>query len=146
MDIAEKVKNRPESFVVDETGKPTTVSLPQMQVYDFNKIAYEKVKPMSDADFINDMTGIGLWFSSQQKFRYFLLLGWEDRYFTFFNIEKHNYNAAREALINCVRSLGIPLDINYNHSENNYDFWIRQGDGKAHMYKLFPCNDFVVEA
>ena len=23
MDIAEKVKNRPESFVVDETGKPT---------------------------------------------------------------------------------------------------------------------------
>ena len=37
MDIAEKVKNRPESFVVDETGKPTSVSLPQMQVYDFNK-------------------------------------------------------------------------------------------------------------
>lgn len=146
MDIAEKVKNRPESFVVDETGKPTTVSLPQMQVYDFNKMAYEKVKPMSDADFINDMTGIGLWFSSQQKFRYFLLLGWEDRYFTFFNIENHNYNAAREALINCVRSLGIPLDINYNHSENNYDFWIRQEDGRAHMYKLFPCNDFVVEA
>lgn len=146
MDIAEKVKNRPESFVVDETGKPTTVSLPQMQVYDFNKMAYEKVKPMSDADFINDITGIGLWFSSQQKFRYFLLLGWEDRYFTFFNIENHNYNAAREALINCVRSLGIPLDINYNHSENNYDFWIRQEDGRAHMYKLFPCNDFVVEA
>lgn len=146
MDIAEKVKNRPESFVVDETGKPTTVSLPQMQVYDFNKMAYEKVKPMSDADFINDTTGIGLWFSSQQKFRYFLLLGWEDRYFTFFNIENHNYNAAREALIHCVRSLGIPLDINYNHSENNYDFWIRQGDEKAHMYKLFPCNDFVVEA
>lgn len=146
MDIAEKVKNRPESFVVDETGKPTTVSLPQMQVYDFNKMAYEKVKPMSDADFINDMTGIGLWFSSQQKFRYFLLLGWEDRYFTFFDIENHNYNAAREALINCIRSLGIPLDINYNHSENNYDFWIRQGDGKTHMYKLFPCNDFVVEA
>lgn len=146
MDIAEKVKNRPESFVVDETGKPTTVSLPQMQVYDFNKMAYEKVKPMSDADFINDITGIGLWFSSQQKFRYFLLLGWEDRYFTFFNIENHNYNAAREALINCIRSLGIPLDINYNHSENNYDFWIRQGDEKAHMYKLLPCNDFVVEA
>lgn len=146
MDIAEKVKNRPESFVVDEAGKPTSVSLPQMQVYDFNKMAYEKVKPMRDADFINDMTGIGLWFSSQQKFRYFLLLGWEDRYFTFFNIENHNYNAAREALINCVRSLGIPLDINYNHSENNYDFWIRQEDGKAHMYKLFPCNDFVVEA
>lgn len=146
MDIAKKVKNRPESFVVDETGKPTTVSLPQMQVYDFNKMAYEKVKPMSDADFINDMTGIGLWFSSQQKFRYFLLLGWEDRYFTFFNIENHNYNAARETLINCVRSLGVPLDINYNHSENNYDFWIRQKDGKAHMYKLFPCNDFVVEA
>lgn len=146
MDIAEKVKNRPESFVVDETGKPTTVSLPQMQVYDFNKMAYEKVKPMSDADFINDITGIGLWFSSQQKFRYFLLLGWEDRYFTFFNIENYNYNAAREALINCIRSLGIPLDINYNHSESNYDIWIRQGDGKAHMYKLFPCNDFVVEA
>lgn len=146
MDIAEKVKNRPESFVVDGTGKPTTVSLPKMQVYDFNKMAYEKVKPMNDADFINDITGIGLWFSSQQKFRYFLLLGWEDRYFTFFNIENHNYNAAREALINCVRSLGIPLDINYNHSENNYDIWIRQGDGKAHMYKLFPCNDFVVEA
>lgn len=146
MDIAEKVKNRPESFVVDETGKPTTVSLPRMQVYDFNKMAYEKVKPMSNADFINDITGIGLWFSSQQTFRYFLLLGWEDRYFTFFNIENHNYNAAREALINCIRSLGIPLDINYNHSESNYDIWIRQGDGKAHMYKLFPCNDFVVEA
>ena len=146
MDITEKVNKRPDTFVVDENGKPVSINSPQMQLYDLNKMAYENMKPMNNADFINDVTGIGLWFSSNKDFRYFLMLGWEDRYFTIFDIENSNFNAAREALINCITTLGTPLDVDYNHKYNNYDIWIKQHDGKPHMYKLFPCNDFVVQA
>lgn len=112
-------------------------------LYDVNKMMYEKMSPMSAEDFQNYMINISLWFS-KNNFQYFMFLCRELSDYTIFNFLSTNYNKGREELIDLITSRGVPMDIEYKHEEDAYDIWVKRA-GEVHMYKLFPCNDFIIE-
>ena len=126
----------------------------QITQYEFARNLYKQASGLSAAQLTEKTKNIGLWFSSNQYWRYFMLLCAEKRDYTIFDIEKHNYNKARSALIDCINGRGKCVAIDYNHDDNYYEIWIKndftnltgERDTEANMYILFPCNNFIVQA
>ena len=113
-------------------------------VYDFNKLAYEKVKGPEQRK-REMLANIGMWFSSDPKFKYFMFLCRELSDYTIFNFESFNYSKAKEELEELIHERGELLDIVYNHNNDTYEIWMRtKSDNQIHMYMLFDCNDFII--
>ena len=111
-------------------------------VYDFNKLAYEKVK-VPEQRKREMLANIGMWFSSDPK--YFMFLCRELSDYTIFNFESFNYSKAKEELEELIHERGELLDIVYNHNNDTYEIWMRtKSDNQIHMYMLFDCNDFII--
>lgn len=148
-DIFEKVKNRPESFMVKSD---TEISIGRMTEHDWNKQIMEQFKPLSEIKIKKKIQKIVDWFFAQtfnqSEQHYFLLLGWEHRYFTFFakeDVKKWDNYSFNKNLYECLTSLGNILDIYYNKQDNSYEFWIRDENKKPAFYKLFCCDELVVK-
>lgn len=120
-------------------------------LYDLNKNLYKQVPHMNSNDFDNMATNMALWFSSRAQRKYFMFLCRELNDYTIFHFNSANYNAAREELVDLIRSRGNAcIDIQYDHAGDNYDIWLKRYDvetkeAQVYMYKLFPCDDFIIE-
>lgn len=115
-----------------------------MTLYDLNKAIYQSMSPMKATDFTEQMVQIALWFSSKKDKHFFMLLNKERSDYTIFHISS-NYDLARTELTSIITNRGMPMDIDYNHDTDTYDIWIKK-EGEVYMYKLFECEDFVIEA
>lgn len=114
-------------------------------LYEFNQMAYKQVKPIAPAKASEMIFNIGMWFSSDPTYKYFMLLCRELNDYTIFDFRSYNYSKGEEELSELIHSRGQVLDIQYDHENDNYDIWIKsKQDGEPHMYKLFDCNDFVI--
>ena len=125
-----------------------------MTLYQINKMAYQQVPKMNELQFNQMMNNISLWFSSKEKSRYFMLLSKELSDYTIFHFNSYDYSKAREELIELVNSRGIPVDIQYDHDTDTYDIWVRRisvdpttskPTMDVVMYKMFKCDDFIIE-
>ena len=113
-------------------------------IYDFNKLAYEKIK-VPEQKKKEMLSNIGMWFSSNPTFKYFMFLCRELSDYTIFNFETFNYSHGKEELESLIHERGELLDIVYNHNNDSYEIWIRtKSDNEIHMYMIFCCNDFVI--
>lgn len=123
-----------------------TVKSDLMTKYEFNQLAYETAKPISHDKAKEMFTNIGMWFSSKSSFKYFMLLCRELNDYTVFDFQSYNYAKGKEELVNLLAHRGRLLDIEYDHTTDSYEIWVRaKSDKKPHMYKLFDCNDFVIQ-
>ena len=125
-----------------------------MTLYQINKMAYRQVPKMNELQFNQMMNNISLWFSSKEKSHYFMLLSKELSDYTIFHLNTYDYSKAREELVKLVNSRGIPVDIQYDHDTDTYDIWVRRISVDPTtskpimdvvMYKMFECDDFIIE-
>lgn len=121
-------------------------------LYDINKSAYAAMPDMDAKAFGSMTTNVGLWFSSRPERKYFMFLCRELNDYTVFHLNGTNYNLAREELIDLIKSRGACVGIEYDHAGDAYDVWVKRpivGENgqrvEAFMYKLFPCDDFIIE-
>ncbi len=122
--------------------------------YDIAKQGLESgaVTPFSDTKTMSELTNIGAWLSTDKTFQYFMLLCREAYDFTVINVTSTNYSKAANEIREVLESRGDIVFIEYCHDEENYELWIKTNEymktvtGSDYvMFKLFPCNDFVIE-
>lgn len=122
--------------------------------YDFAKQRFESgaVDIFPETKTLAEFTNISAWFSTEKDFQYFMLLCREAYDFTVINIQSTNYSKAASEIKEVLESRGTIVFIEYCHEEENYEIWIKTNEymktvtGSDYvMFKLFPCNDFVIE-
>ena len=116
-------------------------------LYDMNLFMYNKLPPMEEDKKNAYLQNAAMWFSSKPNNKYFMLYCRELNDFTIFNFLTSNYDKGKTELIALVESRATEIkDIVYNHDSDSYDFWIVSSlDNQIHMYKLFMCQDFIIE-
>lgn len=124
-------------------------------LYEFNKIAYNKVTAIPADKAEEKFKEIETWFgatygtlneSSGTETHYQMLLCRELSDYTVFAQLSSNAEAATLDLQDVVSGRGALLDVVYNSDVNAYEIWIRaKQDNDVHMYMLFRCDDFVIE-
>lgn len=122
--------------------------------YEFAKQRFESgaVDVFTKTKTISEMTNVGAWLSTDKAFHYFMLLCREAYDFTVINLESSNYSKAAQEIQEVLESRGDIVFIEYCHEDETYEFWIKTNEymksvtGSDYvMFKLFPCNDFVIE-
>lgn len=122
--------------------------------YDIAKRALESgaIKPVTKPQSIREFANVGAWFATDMDFKYFMLLCREAYDFTVFNMVTTNHHKAQQELQEVLESRGQVVFIEYNHDSECYEFWVKCNDtlkAVTHesyvMYRLFPCNEWVVE-
>ena len=118
-----------------------------ISVYDFNKQIYGQMTPITGQKLDSELSDVCAWMGSQEQFKYFMLNNYELKWFTIFNLlEPHNYRDAFEELRSVLSNIGTVLAIEYEHSMEYYEIWMRcHEDNDVHMFVLFNCNDLVIE-
>lgn len=125
-------------IVLDE--KPTF----ELDNYDIHKQLYAQMEPNQER--INkQLTNIGAWFSAKYPCKYFTLMCREIYDFTTFYFASMNYDKAKDELNKLLQSRGEILSIEYIHSEDAYECWLKHKDGEVRMYYLFPSDWMMVE-
>ena len=123
-------------------------------LYEFNKMAYNKVSAIPANKAEEKFNEIEAWFSATygtvNEFNsvnhYQMLLCRELSDYTVFAQLSSNAEAAKLDLQDVISGRGTLLDIVYNSDMNTYEIWIRaKQDGEIHMYILFRCDSFVLE-
>jgi len=102
---------------------------------------------------VSEMANIGAWMAIEPTNQYFMLLCREAYDFTVINMLSHNYNKAIQELTEILESRGKIIYIEYCHDDENYEIWIKTNEmmkqvtgGEDYvMFKLFPCNEWVIE-
>ena len=113
-------------------------------LYEMNKQLMNQISPMPEDKARTELTSIGGWFSANSKSKYFLFLNRERADYTFFNFMSCNFSKAMHELKEVIDYRGQLMDIEYIHGEDDYEIWVKI-DGECYMYKLFPCDSFVIE-
>jgi hypothetical protein len=113
-------------------------------MYDMCKIETLQKQPMNPEDYRKELVNVGSWFSSNLGTQYYMLLNNELHDYTVFNFINYNFAKAVDELEEVLNSRGAVYGIDFNHDNNYFEFWIVSGD-EAHMYILFPCNEFVID-
>lgn len=116
-------------------------------LYNMNRYFYQTMPPMDTEKKNSIIQNVAMWFSSKPGNHYFLFLCKELTDFTIFNFVSTNYAQGKEELIDLINSRFCEVkDIVYNHDTDSYDFWgVSTVTADIHMYKLFMCDDFVIE-
>ena len=115
-------------------------------VYDLNRSLYKNVPPMAADSAQEFFNNVGMWFSSKPGNVYFMFLCRELNDYTIFHFGTTNFAQGQTELEDLVKSRGELKDIEYNHDTDSYDFWVTSVfDEEVHMYKLFMCQDFIIE-
>lgn len=129
---------------IQESEKPTANI---GTLYDMNRYFYQTMPPMDTEKKDSIIQNAAMWFSSKPGNHYFLFLCKELTDFTIFNFVSTNYAQGKEELIDLINSRFCEVkDIVYNHDTDSYDFWgVSTVTADIHMYKLFMCDDFVIE-
>lgn len=132
-------------------GKKTSLG----NLYEFNKIAYNKIAAIPANKAEEKFKEIETWFgatygtpneSSGSETHYQMLLCRELSDYTVFAQTSANSEEGKKALQDVVSGRGVLLDIVYNSDMNAYEIWIRaKQDNEVHMYMLFRCDDFIIE-
>jgi hypothetical protein len=120
---------------------------PQVELnnYDIHKQLYARMNPLSDENLQKKLVSIGGWFSSFAQGKFFMLMCKEISYYTVFHFNEPNYTNGVEELKKTLQFRGQIIDINYVHSENAYECWIKNSLGEMEMYYLFNYDWGVVE-
>lgn len=116
-------------------------------VYEFLQQEKNSRELMPKDAYHETMTNVGAWFSSDMKHKYYMLLNNELHDYTVLNFIQYNFNQGVEELEKVLKRCGPVIDIEYNHEQHYFEFWVRSNydEGYPHMYILFPCDDFIVE-
>lgn len=120
---------------------------PQVELsnYNIHKSLYSQMPAMKEETFQKNMVSIGGWFSTNPKCKFFMLMCKEISYYTVFYLENPNYSKAVEELARTLKLRGEIIDINYVHSENAYECWVRNSQGEVNMYYLFEYDWGVID-
>lgn len=113
-------------------------------LYDMNKQIMIQLPPLTGDEYRHQLTNICGWFSSNNKHTYYMFLNRERADYTVFNFKTYDYSKALNEVREVIDYRGELLSVEYIHGEDLYDIWLNI-DGEAFMYKLFPCDDFIIE-
>lgn len=126
------------------SAKADGVSLGSL--YDMNRYFYSTVPDMDAKKRDEMIMNISMWFSSKPGNKFFMMLCRELNDYTILYFEHPNYSKGKTELEELLRSRGTVKDIYYNHDTDTYDFWLLSSlDGQIQMYKIFMCDDFVIQ-
>lgn len=129
------------SAVKTKTNGATLGSL-----YDMNRYFYGQSPDMDPKKRDEMIMNISMWFSSKPGNKFFMMLCRELNDYTIFYFEHPNYSKGKTELEELLKSRGIIKDIYYNHDTDTYDFWLLSAlDGQIQMYKIFMCDDFIIQ-
>lgn len=118
----------------------------KMSLYDLNKIAVENLKPMMASDIITILTTAEHSYYPKKKWTYLMLMCKELSWFTIIkNTPQGEYDTLADAVGDLFTSYPgyketKSIDIN---DDATVDIWVLIDD-EIYMFKLFPCDEFVV--
>lgn len=118
-----------------------------ISLYELNKITMAQLPPQPKKKLQKQLVSIGTWFSVAEKDkRWFMLLCREKADYTVFHITSDNYTQAVEDLKLCINNRGKLMVIDYLHSEDAYEIWIKDTKtGEVFLYMLFNCTPMIIE-
>ena len=115
-------------------------------LYDMNRYFYSQMPDMDEKKKEELIMNIAMWFSSKPTNKFFMMLCRELNDYTIFHFEHPNYSKGKTELEELLKSRGQVKDIYYNHDTDTYDFWLLSSlDGQIQMYKIFMCDDFIIQ-
>lgn len=123
------------------------ISGANLNLYDFNKINMQNIKPY-DPITLNRMcrkTIEDIWSRfNQGTYSYWMLLCRERNDYTIFRLED-SQEEFYSALLECLNNRGKVLDIT-KQPDDNYEIWIRDFDTNENVvYYLFDYNNAIIE-
>lgn len=127
-----------KKIVLDD--KPTF----ELDNYDIHKQLYAQMEPNQER-IDKQLTNIGAWFSAKYPCKYFLCMCKEISWYTVFYLKSMNYDKAVQELKKTLDFRGTIVDIDYVHTEDAYECWIKNSEGEVEMYYLFPYDWGVIE-
>lgn len=133
-----------KNYLKDLERKSKNQAGSTVTVYSLNKQIYQQMPALNEDKIKSEAVKIGLWFSKEPNFKYFMFLNNELHDYTIFNFNTTNLLKAQEELIELMKSRGEVVSIEYQHEQDAYEIWIKKNN-EAYMYMLFDCNDFVIE-
>ena len=118
-----------------------------LNLYDFNKINMDNIKPY-DTITLNRLckkTIEDIWSRfSQEDYSYWMLLCRERNDYTVFRLED-SQEEFYSALLECLNNRGKVLDIT-KQPDDNYEIWIKDSiTGENFAYYLFDYNNAIIE-
>lgn len=117
-----------------------------LTLYEFNQQTYSQMAPLNEISIVSEIVNITQWFSKEPDFKYFMFLCREKNDYTIFNFQTKELDKARDELLSLILSRGAPVSIEYDHDLDTYEIWIKNLETtETNMYRLFDCNDFVIE-
>ena len=115
-------------------------------LYDMNRYFYSQLPDMDEKKKEELIMNIAMWFSSKPTNKFFMMLCRELNDYTIFHFEHPNHSKGKTELEELLKSRGSVKDIYYNHDTDTYDFWLLSSlDGQIQMYKIFMCDDFIIQ-
>lgn len=115
-------------------------------LYDMNKIAVSKEKPLSNKEFAQKLYDIKQFCISCPD-QYFMLLNRENYDFTLFNLGKtiHKINKIiYDDLKECLQNRGKVISIDLTENKDAYEIWIKINN-EVFVYYFFPYDQGVIQ-
>lgn len=113
-------------------------------LYDMNKLAMQKEKPLSNEELLSKIDEIKNFcmFSNNQ---YYMLLNKERSDFTLFNLKDNKVEVViGDGLKECLQNRGKILSIEKEENSSAYEIWILI-DNEPFVYYFFPYDEGVID-
>lgn len=113
--------------------------------HEMNKSLYGQLPPLSDSNLSTELNAVGNWFGACFPVKHFMLLCRDKHDYTIFRLNSPNFFQTCQYLQETLQNRGDIVDLQYNHDMGGYECWVKDQNGEADLYALFPCDDFIVE-
>ena len=121
-----------------------TNEMPQMTLYDINKMIVAKLPKMTDDELLQSIKDINSLTTARTKF--FALISNERRYYTLFNLwQEGNLKTLGEEVVECLKSLGQVKSIHLLENENAAECWVQDGDEDVFVLYLLDYTEGVID-
>ena len=115
----------------------------KMTMYDINKQIMAQVPELNQKE-KNDAHKIINDFAALTKQRHYMMLCFEERYFTIFEQAKlYDFGSLGAAVFACIGNIGQIKSVSYNDSQA-VEIWITTTNGETNCYLLFGYDEGMV--
>ena len=117
-----------------------------MTLYELNKENYIR-QPTLTHEKLLKLKPFIISFLDETKSKYYLLLNYTQRHYTFFTFPNKNYNPGElvNQLIELIEGIGEVKAIEKSGLGNMLEIWIKDNSGECDMYGLFDYSGGVIE-
>lgn len=116
-----------------------------MELYEFNKLGYASLPPMSAIRVEENTKKLSEWLSERHAGKYWMLLNNEAHYYTLYVWEKGSARDFAKDLVSLAQELGVVKSIEPTAANDGYEFWITDRFNETRMYMFFNYDRGVIK-